>query len=98
MTRRRDMRGPRTFFPPLAVLGADPKTVVGAAAAAGDFKTFGKILAAADEVKYLEGKGPFTLFAPTDKAFSKVPKADLDGLLRDRAKAGSFVRGHVTPG
>ena len=49
-------------------------------------------------VDTLKGKGPFTVFAPTDEAFAKVPKADLDALLKDKAKLTAVLTYHVVPG
>ena len=46
----------------------------------------------------LKGKGPFTVFAPTDAAFAKVPKADLDALLADKEKLVAVLTYHVVPG
>ena len=46
----------------------------------------------------LKGKGPFTVFAPTDEAFAKIPKADLDALLKDKAKLTAVLTYHVVPG
>jgi len=66
--------------------------------AAGDFKTLATALAAAGLVDTLKGKGPFTVFAPTDAAFAKIPKADLDALIKDKAKLTAFLTYHVVPG
>jgi uncharacterized surface protein with fasciclin (FAS1) repeats len=49
-------------------------------------------------VETLKGKGPFTVFAPTDEAFAKIPKADLDALLKDKAKLTAVLTYHVVPG
>ena len=49
-------------------------------------------------VDTLKGKGPFTVFAPTDEAFAKIPKADLDALLKDKAKLTSVLTYHVVSG
>ena len=46
----------------------------------------------------LKGKGPFTVFAPTDAAFAKIPKADLDALLKDKAKLKAVLTYHVVSG
>jgi uncharacterized surface protein with fasciclin (FAS1) repeats len=54
-------------------------------------------LGAAGLVDTLKGKGPFTVFAPTDEAFAKIPKADLDALLKDKAKLTSVLTYHVVP-
>ena len=62
------------------------------------FKTLATALQAAGLVDTLKGKGPFTVFAPTDEAFAKVPKADLDALLKDKAKLTAVLTYHVVPG
>ena len=46
----------------------------------------------------LKGPGPFTVFAPTDEAFAKIPKADLDALLKDKAKLSAILSYHVFAG
>ena len=56
------------------------------------------LLKQAGLVKTLKGKGPYTVFAPTDKAFSKVPKATLDALAKDKAKLRSVLLYHVAKG
>jgi uncharacterized surface protein with fasciclin (FAS1) repeats len=66
--------------------------------AAGQFKTLATALQAAGLVETLKGKGPFTVFAPTDEAFAKIPKADLDALLKDKAKLTAVLTYHVVPG
>ena len=66
--------------------------------AAGSFKTLATALGAAGLVDTLKGKGPFTVFAPTDEAFAKIPKADLDALLKDKAKLTAVLTYHVVPG
>jgi uncharacterized surface protein with fasciclin (FAS1) repeats len=71
---------------------------VDTAIAAGSFKTLATALQAAGLVDTLKGKGPFTVFAPTDEAFAKVPKADLDALLKDKAKLTRVLTYHVVPG
>ena len=70
------------------------------AAKAGNFKTLAKALEAADLVKVLKGKGPFTVFAPTDEAFAKVPKEQLAALLDPNNKRWlvSTLGAHVLPG
>jgi uncharacterized surface protein with fasciclin (FAS1) repeats len=55
-------------------------------------------LTAAGLIDTLKGKGPFTVFAPTDAAFAKIPKADLDALLKDKAKLTAVLTYHVVPG
>jgi len=71
------------------------KDIVDTAVAAGSFKTLTTALKAAGLVNTLKGKGPFTVFAPTDEAFAKIPKADLDALLKDKAKLTSVLTYHV---
>jgi uncharacterized surface protein with fasciclin (FAS1) repeats len=74
------------------------KDIVDTAVAAGSFKTLVSALQAAGLVETLKGKGPFTVFAPTDEAFAKIPKADLDALLKDKAKLIRVLTYHVVPG
>ena len=81
-----------------AALSVQAKDVVDTAVAAGNFKTLATALQAAGLVDTLKGKGPFTVFAPTDEAFAKVPKADLDALLKDKAKLTAVLTYHVVPG
>ena len=81
-----------------AVFSAQAKDIVDTAVAAGSFKTLATALTAAGLVDTLKGKGPFTVFAPTDEAFAKVPKADLDALLKDKAKLTAVLTYHVVPG
>ena len=82
----------------LAALGAQAKDIVDTAVAAGNFKTLATALTAAGLIDTLKGKGPFTVFAPTDAAFAKLPKADLDALLADKAKLTAVLTYHVVPG
>ena len=82
----------------LAALGAQAADIVDTAVAAGNFKTLATALQAAGLVDTLKGPGPFTVFAPTDAAFAKVPKADLDALLKDKAKLTAVLTYHVVPG
>lgn len=74
------------------------KDIVDTAVAAGNFKTLATALQAAGLVDTLKGPGPFTVFAPTDAAFAKVPKADLDALLKDKARLTAVLTYHVVPG
>ena len=55
-------------------------------------------VAAAGLVSTLQGPGPFTVFAPTDEAFAKIPKDQLDALIKDKAKLSSVLTYHVVPG
>lgn len=77
---------------------AQAKDIVDTAVAAGDFKTLAVALEKAGLVETLKGKGPFTVFAPTDAAFAKVPQADLDALLADKEKLAAVLTYHVVPG
>ena len=81
-----------------ASLAVQAKDIVETAVAAGSFKTLATALQAAGLVDTLKGKGPFTVFAPTDAAFAKIPKADLDALLKDKAKLTAVLTYHVVPG
>ncbi|HEX6900492.1 MAG TPA: fasciclin domain-containing protein [Thermoanaerobaculia bacterium] len=72
--------------------------IVDTAVAAGDFKTLAKALQAAGLVDTLKGPGPFTVFAPTDAAFAKLPAGTLDALLKDKAKLAKVLTYHVVPG
>ena len=82
----------------LAAFGVQSKDIVDTAVAAGQFNTLAAALDKAGLVSTLKGKGPFTVFAPTDAAFAKVPKADLDALLKDKAKLTAVLTYHVVPG
>lgn len=80
------------------VAAANAKDIVDTAISAGDFNTLATALQAAGLVDTLKGSGPFTVFAPTDAAFAKLPKADLDALLADKAKLTAVLTYHVVPG
>jgi uncharacterized surface protein with fasciclin (FAS1) repeats len=77
---------------------ASGKNIVQTAAEAGKFKTLASLLKRAGLVKTLAGKGPYTVFAPTDAAFAKVPKATLARLARNKAKLRSVLLLHVAEG
>ena len=79
-------------------LSVQAKDIVDTAVGAGTFKTLATALGAADLVPTLKGKGPFTVFAPTEEAFAKIPKADLDALLKDKKKLAAVLTYHVVPG
>ncbi len=74
--------------------------IVDTAVAAGSFKTLAAALTAADLVSTLKGKGPFTVFAPTDEAFSKLPAGTVETLLKpeNKAKLVSILTYHVVSG
>jgi uncharacterized surface protein with fasciclin (FAS1) repeats len=80
-----------------APAGAE-KNIVQTAVAAGKFKTLASLLKKAGLAGTLQGKGPFTVFAPTDAAFAKVPDATLEALGQDKAKLRSVLLYHVTKG
>jgi uncharacterized surface protein with fasciclin (FAS1) repeats len=71
--------------------------IVDTAVKAGNFKTLVAAVQAAGLVDTLKGKGPFTVFAPTDEAFAKIPKAQLDALLKDKAALTKILTYHVVP-
>ena len=74
---------------------AQPKDIVDTAVAAGSFKTLAKLLTDADLVGVMKGPGPYTVFAPTDEAFAKVPKDVLEGLAKDKTKLQEVLKYHV---
>jgi len=74
------------------------KTIVDVAIANGSFKTLVAALKAADLVGALQGSGPFTVFAPTDAAFAKLPAGTVDALLKDPVKLGAILKYHVISG
>ncbi|GIK15294.1 MAG: hypothetical protein BroJett003_02580 [Planctomycetota bacterium] len=72
--------------------------VIEAARSAGSFRTLLAAIEAAGLTDTLRGDGPFTVFAPTDEAFAKLPKNTLDGLLKDKVKLASVLTYHVVSG
>jgi uncharacterized surface protein with fasciclin (FAS1) repeats len=88
-----------TFGPQRTSAAEDGKRdIVDTAISAEHFKTLVKAVKAADLVDVLKGKGPFTVFAPTDKAFEKVPKEQLEALLKDKKQLQAVLTYHVVPG
>lgn len=83
---------------PAAAAPAAQKDIVDTAVAAGSFKTLATALTEAGLIETLKGKGPFTVFAPTDEAFAKVPKKDLEALLKDKKKLAAVLTYHVVSG
>jgi uncharacterized surface protein with fasciclin (FAS1) repeats len=79
---------------------AQGKDIVDTAVAAGQFKTLAAALQAAGLVETLKGKGPFTVFAPTDAAFAKLPAGTVEMLLKpeNKAKLTAILTYHVVPG
>lgn len=82
----------------LIAANAWAKDIVDTAVAAGQFNTLATALKVAGLVDTLKGAGPFTVFAPTDAAFAKIPKADLDALLANKAKLTAVLTYHVVAG
>jgi uncharacterized surface protein with fasciclin (FAS1) repeats len=81
-----------------ATFTAVAQDIVDTAVKAGNFKTLVAAVQAAGLVDTLKGPGPFTVFAPTDEAFAKIPKTTLDGLLADKAALTKVLTYHVVPG
>ncbi len=83
-----------------SVILPSDKNIVATAQAAGTFKTLIAALTAADLATALQGDGPFTVFAPTDEAFAKLPKGTLDSLLKseNKEKLASILKLHVASG
>ena len=77
---------------------AQAADIVDTAIKAGNFKTLVAAVQAAGLVDTLKGAGPFTVFAPTDEAFAKIPKETLDGLLKDKAALSKILTYHVVAG
>lgn len=82
----------------LGALTAKAADIVDTAIAAGSFKTLVTAVQAAGLVETLKGPGPFTVFAPTDEAFAKIPKDKLDALLKDKKALTAVLTYHVVPG
>jgi uncharacterized surface protein with fasciclin (FAS1) repeats len=78
--------------------GQHEKDIVDTAVAAGSFTTLARALDAAGLVDTLRGQGPFTVFAPTDAAFAKIPADQLEALLKDKARLTAILTYHVVPG
>ncbi len=85
------------FAAPRAAQAQD-KDIVETAVSAGSFKTLAKLLTDAGLIETLKGPGPFTVFAPTDEAFAKVPAATLAALGKDKAALKNVLLYHVVPG
>ncbi len=83
-----------------AVAGSSKQDIVDTAAAAGTFNTLSTALQAAGLADTLKGKGPFTVFAPTDEAFSKLPAGTVESLLRpeNKDKLKAILLYHVVSG
>ena len=83
---------------PAAAGGQEQRNIVQTAAASGQFDTLAMLLSKAGLVKTLQQKGPYTVFAPTDAAFTKIPKATLNTLLASKAKLRAVLLYHVVAG
>ncbi|MDI1344060.1 MAG: fasciclin domain-containing protein [Pseudolabrys sp.] len=79
---------------------ASNQDIVDTAVGAGQFKTLAAALTAADLIETLQGPGPFTVFAPTDEAFAKLPAGTVENLLKpeNKAKLTAILTYHVVPG
>jgi uncharacterized surface protein with fasciclin (FAS1) repeats len=82
----------------VALKKAASSDIVDTAVSAGSFKTLAAALKAAGLVETLKGKGPFTVFAPTDEAFAKLPAGTVEALLQDKDKLTAILTYHVVPG
>ncbi|MEI6235769.1 MAG: fasciclin domain-containing protein [Planctomycetota bacterium] len=84
----------------MPVRASESADIVDTAVAAGSFKTLAAALKAADLVETLKGKGPFTVFAPTDEAFAKLPAGTVETLLKpeNKAKLAAILTYHVVSG
>jgi uncharacterized surface protein with fasciclin (FAS1) repeats len=83
---------------PATARPSDEKNIVQTAQAAGNFKTLTKLVVKAGLAGTLSNSGPYTVFAPTDAAFAKVPKATLNALMMDRPKLKAVLLYHVVTG
>ncbi|MBE2251104.1 MAG: fasciclin domain-containing protein [Myxococcus sp.] len=93
--QKKDMKAPEAAKEAPA---AATKDLVDTAVAAGSFTTLAAALKEAGLIETLKGKGPFTVFAPTDEAFAKIAKKDLDALLKDKKKLTAVLTYHVVGG
>ncbi len=78
--------------------GGKTKDIVDTAVEAGSFKTLAKALETAGLISTLKGDGPFTVFAPTDEAFAKLPAGTVEGLLKVKEKLKGILTYHVVSG
>lgn len=83
---------------PATAGNAEKKDIVDTAVGAGSFNTLVTAVKAAGLVETLKGKGPFTVFAPTDEAFAKLPAGTVEALLKDKAKLAKILTYHVVAG
>ena len=83
------------LFAPTFAKAAD---IVDTAVSAGSFNTLVAAVKAAGLVGTLKGKGPYTVFAPNDAAFAKLPPGTVESLLKNKAKLAMILKYHVVPG
>jgi len=83
---------------PAAAAPAGGGDVVASATSSDNYTAFSIALRAAGLSETLEGAGPYTIFAPTNEAFGKIPSAQLDALMKDPAKLAAVVKGHIVSG
>jgi uncharacterized surface protein with fasciclin (FAS1) repeats len=87
-----------SVLPSVVSAQAPTKNIVQTAIDAGSFNTLVAAVKAAGLVETLSGPGPFTVFAPSDAAFAKLPAGTVEALLKDKAKLASILTYHVVPG
>ncbi len=100
MTLLRNLMFALLLIVPASVAQAGSKDIVDTAAGAGQFNTLVAAVKAAGLVDTLKGTGPFTVFAPTDEAFAKLPDGTVDDLLKpeNKEKLVAILTYHVIPG
>ena len=86
------------LVPVMAMAQAPSKDIVDTAVAAGQFKTLASLLEEVNLVETLKSPGPFTVFAPTDAAFAKLPAGTLEKLKKDHTLLKNVLSFHVVPG
>jgi uncharacterized surface protein with fasciclin (FAS1) repeats len=82
----------------VALKKAAKSDIVDTAVSAGSFKTLATALKSAGLIETLKGQGPFTVFAPTDEAFAKLPAGTVEALLQDKDRLTAILTYHVVPG
>jgi uncharacterized surface protein with fasciclin (FAS1) repeats len=92
------LAGVSLAFVSSSAVAAETGTIVDVAVANGSFKTLVAAVKAAGLAETLSGKGPFTVFAPTDAAFAKLPAGTVDALLKDIPKLKAILTYHVVSG
>jgi uncharacterized surface protein with fasciclin (FAS1) repeats len=92
------LTSPATSSAQTSEKGKKMNDIVAVAANAGQFNTLIAAVKAAGLVETLQSAGPFTVFAPTDAAFAKLPKGTVEALLKDKEKLTAILTYHVVPG